>query len=314
MDYLIEENNTAVHYFVKTGEGLMRRSARGGSWQPRECILRGAHEGFGLYTDGKTVHIVTATDAGEMIYITGDDKSWRRFILKKLGQDFHILTIKLYPVRGRLNMLYTVSVKDEILLMHCILGNNAKPNTVSKLLTDDFFISNMRVYYAMPDGRTGFCELADEKPELFIRIADNCGVPYVFGGHMAYISNGKIYFDSRELCCDEEAERLIITESDARLFAAWKSGDFVRYLPADARSAQPHCIINPAREAKLYAVWRDDNLEYFYGSNSETELVTYINPSPFGPRTNCAADSLRRRLEDMKNEINDLRRRLAEGS
>ena len=314
MDYLIEENNTAVHYFVRTGEGLVRQCARGGSWQPRECILRGAHDGFGLYTDGKTVHIVAATDEGELLYVTGSDKAWRRFILKKIGQDLRILTIKLYPVRGRLNMLYTVAVNDDILLMHCILGDNAKPNTVSKLLTDSFFISNLRVYYAIPDGRAGFCELADEKPELFIRIADNCGVPYIFNRHMAYISNGKIYFDSRELCCDEEAEQIIITESDARLFVAWKSRDFVRYIPADAKEAQPHCIINPAREARLYAVWRDDNLEYFYGSNSDAELVTYINPSPFGPRTSSASDSLRRRLEDMKNEINELRRRLAESS
>lgn len=314
MEYLIKENGTLVHYFVRAGEGLERRSARASSWQPRECILRGAHDGFGLYTDGKTVHIVAVTDEGELIYLTGCKNTRRRFILRKLGQDSKILTIKLYPVRGRLNMLYTVLVNEDILLMHCILGNNAKPNTVSKLMSDSFFISDMRVYYTLPDGRTGFCELADEKPELFIRISDNWSVPYIYHGHMAYISNGKIYFDNRELCCNEGAEQVIITESDARLFVAWKNGDFVRYIPADARAEQPHCIINPAREAKLYAVWRDENMEYIYGSNSETELVTYINPAPFGPRTYCTADSLRRRLEDMRNEINDLRRRIAEDS
>lgn len=314
MDYLIEENNTPVHYFARAGEGLMRQCARGASWQPRECILRGARDGFGLYPDGDKIHIVTVTQADEMIYLIGKERDWRRFILKKLSPDVCVLTIKLYPVRGRLNMLYSVLMNDEILLMHCILGNNAKPHTVARLESDSFFISGMRVYYAMPDGRTGFCELADEKPELFIRIADNCGVPYIFAGHMAYISEGRVYFDSRALCCDEKAEEVIITESDARLFVVWKSGDFVRYLPADSAGKKPYCIINPAREAKLYTVWRNDAIEYFYGSNSETELVTYINPTPFGPQTQCTTDSLRRRLEDMKTEISELRRKLAEGS
>ena len=314
MDFLIEENGIAVHYFVKPGEGLARQSARGSAWQPRECILRGAKDGFGLYTDGNTVHIVSADENDELIYLVGSDKNWRRFILAKLDSSSQILTIRIYPVRGRLNMLYSVAKGDDILLMHCILGNNARPHTVSKLLCDNFFVYGMRVYYTLADGRTGFCELADEKPDLFIRISDNCSVPYLHDGNMAYTSCGRIYFNNREIAYDEGADGVIITETNGQLFVAWKSGDFVKYVPTDRPNARAHCIINPAREAQLFAVWRGEFCEYFYGSSSTDELVTYINPAPFGSRQPTASDSMRRRLEEMKKEIAMLKKQLAEFS
>lgn len=310
MDYLTEENGSCVHYFFRAGEGICMQRARAQSWQPRECILRGGRDGFGLYPDNERIHIVTTNDYDELVYLVGTSADRRRFLLKKLSGDAKIRQIRLYSVRGRLNMLYSVSLNDEILLMHCILGNNARPHTVAKLAYEDFFIHGMNVYFTAADKSAGYAGLADEKPDLCIRLIENCSVPYLYGGHIAYIANGKVYFDKREVCADPDASGVIITESDARLYVAWKSGDYVRYLPADG-SSKPYCIINPSREAKLYAVVRSDSCEYLYGSNSESELVTYINPRPFGPRTQGAADLLRRRLEDMKTEITDLKSRLA---
>lgn len=312
MDFLIEENNLTAHYFYRSGEGLCRSYARGSSWQERECILRSAEGYFGLYTDGQKVHIVAPTADGELIYLTVSGSERRRFILKKLGDDRNILKLHIYPIRGRLNMLYTVALGGEILLMHCILGNNAMPHTVSRVRTPEFFVYANRVYYAVPDGSAGFSELADEKPELYIRTASNCSVPYLCDGHIAYESGGKIYFDSRELCSDAEAQGVIITEYDGRFFVAWQSGDFVKYIPADSTAGNAHCIINPSRRAQLYAIWRAGACDYFYGSHSDSELVTYINPAPFGSHASPATDHLRRRLEEMKIEIAELKKQLAE--
>lgn len=311
MDFLTQEQGQTVHYFIHAQDGLVRSCSRAGSWQPRERILCGAKDGFGLFCENEQVHIVTATKQNELIYLAGSGGDFRKFILASFGAEYQIHKICIYPVRGRLNMLYSVQNGENITLMHCILGNNAKPNTVSRMQSKDFFVSGMRVYFCTPGEAAGFCELSDEKPDFFIRMFEKSGVPYVSGGHIAYISAAGVYFDSRRICTDENAHGVIITEADARLFAAWKSGDYVKYLPADSTSGNPYCIINPSRTAKLYGVWRDGELIYFYGSNSDSELTTYINPHPFGVSALGNTDVLRMRLEAMKSEIAELKQKLA---
>lgn len=313
MDFLIHERGTLIHYFHKSGEGLMRRAKRGGSWQERECVLKNALSGFGLYSGGKTTHIVTATSDRELMYLTGSCGEYRRFILTKLPENCTVLKIFIYPIRNRLNMLYSVKVGEDIALLHCILGNNETPRTVSRLKDGDFFVSANRVYYVTPDSTAGFSELANERPTLFIRTIENSSLPYIYQGHIAFESGGRIYFDSRKLCSDDGAHGIIITEYASQLFVAWQSGGFVRYIAADSSTGRPHSIINPSRTPVLYGIWHDGELCSFYGSHSDSDLVTYINPSPFDSLPEKVPELyLCRRMENMRREISELRKKLTE--
>ncbi len=314
MDYLTEENGVMAHYFCHRGDGLCRRSARGGAWQEHESILRGVHGSFGLYPDGSNLHIVAPTDNSELMYITGSSGSWRRFILKKLGDDKDILSIQIYSSCGKLHMLYSVRIENDIYLMHCKFGSNSIPDNVSKLNSGEFFISNDCVYYTLPDKCAVYSSLAGDKPSSFVRIAENSSVPYVYDGHIAFISEKKIFLDNRQVCYDPKADGIIIAEYDGRIYTVWKSGDFVRYICSDSQTNKAFSIINPSREAKLYAIWKNGRCFYLYGSDSGSELTTYINPAPFGSHSDSSRDQLRRRLEEMKQEINRLRRQLADYS
>lgn len=313
LNYLVNENGATALYFHKNGDGIIKRVKRGSSWQEDECVLKNACAGFGLYPDSDTVHIVTKTLLGELMYIVQNKKGRRKYILQKLPDDCSIIKIFLYPIRKRLNMLYSVKRGDRIFLMHCILTDNAKPNTVAQLRHGDFFVMSDRVYYNANDSSAGFSELSDEKPAYYIRIAQNCCVPYLYQGHIAFKSNGKIYFDNRELAKDEHADGIIITEHGSRLFVAWQSDGYLRYMPADSISNRPHAVIKPPSPAQIYGIWHDDDCHYFYGNHSDTELITYINPSPFDSMPEKAPEEfLLRRMENMKREIADLKKQLSQ--
>ena len=312
MNYLANENGTTVLYFYKSGEGILRRIKRGSSWQEDECVFGDACEGFGLYPDRDVIHIVTQTTSKELMYILLTPKGRRKFILQKLPDDCSIIKIFLYPIRKRLNMLYSVKQGNNTFLMHCILTDNAKPNTVAKIKDNDFFVMADRVYYTVPDSSAGFSELADEKPAYYIRIAQSSSVPYLYQGHIAFKSNGKIYFDNRELCRDDDAEGIIITEYNSRLFVAWQSDGYLRYMPADSKSGRPHAVIKPPCPANIYGIWHNDDCHYFYGNHTATELITYINPSPFDSMPEKSPEEfLTRRMENMKKEIAELKNKLS---
>ncbi|MBS7297987.1 MAG: hypothetical protein KIG65_02775 [Eubacteriales bacterium] len=313
MNYLIKENGILTHYFYKCGEGLVKRAKRGSSWQESEVILKDATCVFGIYPDDNCVHIVTQTTENELMYIINTAHRKRKFILQKLSPECNIIKLFIYSIRNRLNMLYSVKHGDDILLMHCILTDNARPNTVAKLKDGHFFVISERVYYSIPDGSCGFSELSDEKPAFYIRIAQNCSVPYLHRGHIAYQSNGKIYFDNRELCKDSDAEGVIITEYSSRLFVVWQSNGYLRYMPADSPSNRPHAVIKPPAAAELYGIWHNEECHYFYGNHTGSDLTLYVNPSPFDSLPEKSPEEfLSRRMENMKKEIDELKHQLSQ--
>lgn len=311
LNYLIKENGTTVLYFHKNGDGIIRRAKRGSSWQEDECIFKDGCSGFGLYPDSNAVHIVTQTVLGELMYIISTASGRRKFILQKLPEDCNIIKIFLYPIRNRLNMLYSLKRGNDIFLMHCILTDNARQNTVAKIKDSDFFVMHNRVYYTAFDGSAGFSELADEKPAYYIRIAENSSVPYLYQGHIAFKSNEKIYFDNRALCKDPQANGVIITEYNSRLFVVWQSDGYLRYMPSDSQSGRPHAVIKPPFPANIYGIWHNDDCHYFYGNHTENELITYVNPSPFDSMPEKDPEEfLSRRMENMKKEIAELKNKL----
>lgn len=309
MDFVTEESRGAAYYYVGA-EGICRNRLRDGARGGRQCVLRGSYAAFGIFPERDAVHIVAASTDGELIYAKCTDGGAEKFILTKIPAGAKITKISLYPVRGRLNMLFCMQ-NDGDSLMHCILGNNALPHRVSALGCADFFVAMPRVYYVRPDGAAGFSELADERPEIFVRLANNASVPYVYAGHMIYLSGGKIYFDNREIFADEKASAPIITEADAQLFALWRSGEFVRYMPCPGGGKKPSCIINPSGELRLFEVLCGGRRQYFYGTCSPERVTFYVNSSPFGSAELTAAENLRRRMTEMKREIDELRAELS---
>lgn len=311
MDYIIGENGSRQYWFCRPNEGICFRHLRSdGEPGEKRCVLGGSFGAFGIWPDGEAVHIVAASADGKMIYAKYEKGEAERIILTAVPDGAEIAKLSLYPVRGRLNMLFSLRSGGEIFLMHCVLGNNALPHTVSKLLCADFFVDGMRVYYTRPDGAAGFSELADERPEIFVRTANCASAPYVIDGHIVYLSDGKIYFDKQEIFKDAAAERPIAVEVASEYFVMWQSGATVRYMPAGG-GKKPSGIINPSCEPRIFEFISPLCRRYFYGACPDGRIVFYVKNDPFAPPAMSAEESLKRRMTEMKREIERLRAELA---
>lgn len=312
MNYIIGENGSRQYWFCRQNEGICFRHLRGdGEMGERRCVLGGSFGAFGIWQDGERVHIVAASADGEMIYAKYESGEAERIILTGIPDGTEIAKLSLYPVRGRLNMLFSVRRGGEIFLMHCILGNNALPHTVSKLLCADFFVDGMRVYYTRPDGAAGFSELADERPEIFVRTANGASPPYVIDGHIVYASGGKIYFDNREIFAEEGAQNPIAVEVGSEYFILWQNGTTVRYISAHGGEIKPNGIINPSCEPRIFEFISPLCRRYFYGACPGERLVFYVKNDPFETPALTPEQTLKRRMTEMKREIEQLRAELA---
>ncbi len=312
MNYLIEENGRKMHYFLVKGKGIFKTRIFSTRVGVRETVLSGNVSAFGLCIKDNIVHIMAEKD-GELMYIISENGSIRKFIIEKIPSGVEILNIHLYPISNRLNMLYTLKISGDIHLMHLILAQNEKPKSLMKTVSPDFFVSDKRVYAVDKNGNSGFFELEGENPRFFIGMSKNSSCPYILSGHTAFFSGGKIFFDCREIAKEKDAKGVVILEYNNDIYVAWRSGDFVRYISATDKNDKPHTIINPSRMPTLFKLWQGEECYHFYGSFSATEIMTYINPSPFNYLPEKTKDIfLIRKMESMRREIEDLKNQLAE--
>ena len=174
-NYLIGRGNSGEHYFFRPYEGLcMKRLNPSGTFSEHSQIVALGREPFSVFlsSDG-SIHLVCADAENMLVYATSRNGVWKRYIIAKIPNGVVVTKMHLYAVGGRLNLLYSALFSGEHLLIHCILGNHAKPSTVSALSCPHFFVHKNTVYYTKPDGMLGFTPLYDEKPENFNRLYDD---------------------------------------------------------------------------------------------------------------------------------------------
>ena len=153
-NYLIMPDSLPEHYFYKAYEGIcVRKRNPQGIWQEHTSILPGGKDGFGIYcSKDKTVHLLCTDHENKLIYASSDGNIWKKYVISMLSQDVSVSDIHLYSIRGRLNFMYSALYNGENLLIHCILGDHAKPSTVDVCETPHFFIKKNKVYYTNSKG------------------------------------------------------------------------------------------------------------------------------------------------------------------
>lgn len=310
MDYIIEENGKYAHYFHHPTDGISRCYIRNGIIQERTSIYKNSASEFGLYHDGAKVHIIT-TNSDELIYLCGTKDCWHRYILKRMQPDTTIENILLYSYKSRLNMIYTAKIGEEINLIHCVLGNNQKPRLIAKPKSSEFNVFGNRVFYTLNDGACGFSEIKDGVVLPFVKTAECCDSLYFSDNHIAFISNGKIYFDYRELSKDQFAKNIILCRTHTGLYAVWISRGSVRYINTDMSESNPHTIINPSSDAKLFTVFKDGKRIHVFGNSSGSELITYVNTPLISGKNHHITDTVKTGLEELRKEIDELKMQLS---
>lgn len=282
-NYLIHEKS-GEHYFYRPYEGIcMKRRTPGGSWQEYTQIIALGREPFSVHQcSDQSIHIVCIDAENKLVYAARRNNVWKKYVLSKLSDDIFVSDMHLYAVRGRLNLLYSALYNGENLLIHCILGNHAKPSTVSSLSDSHFFCHKNKVYYTNSEGILGFTDLDDEKPSFFNRLYDDASSVSVWEESgkefLIFTKNSHLFVNGKKILYDERIKNPILVKGIDRLYIMWKSGGFIRYISSfngGSTWSEPMRFINTGVSPKLYTFKSGDTVQLYYGYESGSNLTLF---------------------------------------
>lgn len=307
-NYIVLPKNTPEHYFFRSGI-YMKKQTPSGIWQEPIPIFSGGRDGFSVYCSKDSVHLICTDYGGDLIYAVSAKDEWKRYVISKLNSDIAVLDMRLYNVRGRLNLMYSALYNGENLLVHCILGDRAKPSTIDILETPHFFIKGNKAYYTNANGVFGSVNLADEKPSVFTPIYEDAhfGTVYdVIGKERILFSrSSSVFLDGKELAHDTHLEMPILADIGGKIYVMWKSGNFVRYITSvDGENfGEPKRFMNTGKTMNIYTVQKGNDFKYYYGYETQSGTVLLGNPDVFEMSADYSAQR-RSELERIKNMLN----------
>ncbi|MBQ6907914.1 MAG: hypothetical protein IJQ28_06005 [Clostridia bacterium] len=307
-NYLIMRGGTPEHYFYNQHDGIcMKKRSPSGIWQTATSVFSGGKDGFGIYCGkDKNVHLICTDYDGKLVYAVSQDGEWKKYVISKLNSDISVSDMRLYSIRGRLNLMYSALYNGENLLVHCILGDHAKPSTIDTLETPHFFIKGNKVYYTNANGVLGFVNISDEKPVGFHPLYDDAhfGTVYNIGGNekILFSRNSAVFLDGEEIAHDSHIEMPILVNAHGKTYIMWKNSGFVRYvLSLDGESfSKPMRFMNTGRTMNIYTLQIENESAMYYGYDTQRETVLLGNPDIFGKPTTDKTEL--ERVQSMLNQ------------
>lgn len=324
-NYLISSGSSAEHYFFRPYEGICcKKRMPSGLWGEHAACVPAGQDGFGAYADKSgNVHLICIDKENRLIYAVRKNDKWKKYILTSLNSDIFVSDMRLYNAGGRLNLLYSALYNGETLLIHCILGDHAKPSTVDTLETSHFYIYNKRVYYTNARGELGYVALSDEKPAGFNKLYSDahCCTLYNLGGKelMLFTRESKLFINGEEILYDSHMEMPTLVKGADRAYIMWKSGSFVRYIAtfnSGITWSDPMRFMSTGSAVSMYLAQQGESFNYYYGYNSDKDISLLGAPDIFSepadytlPKPNeieklkIMLDMTRREVMEAKKEI-----------
>lgn len=282
-NYILKYNDLTQHYFYIPNQGLCVRSKPNTIWQNYKPVYHDSTDVFSVYCDHNNIlHAICINPQNEIIYLIYKNSTWQSCAITQLKNDMEIEKINLFETNIGLSMVYTARHFGETLLIHCVLGNHAMPETIDKISSTDFFIFKKRVYYTNSNGILGYKDLSDGKSEIFNRLTDNGEMPYLITTEekdmLVYKKNDEIYFQNRPVHKDSNATHPILTTNSNQLLLLWQSGDFIRYITSSDTGNTWSSVmqyVNPGKTSQIYHVICNSKIQNYFGNHSSTSLNIY---------------------------------------
>ena len=165
------------------------------------------------------------------------------------------------------NLFYSARLKGEIVLIHCVLGNNAMPSVIGKMKSEEFFVYKNSVYFTNSNGIIGYCDFSDSKPEIFTACFEG-ELSYVIEGKIVYKKSDDIFINDKKCCSDKNAEMPIVVNN----ILMWKSGSYIRYVLDNGKIRQ---YVSSGIEPKIFITSDANECVYRYGIFSNGNLKLF---------------------------------------
>ncbi len=332
MDYIIKHKDTLKHYFSLPNEGLCVRTKRLNIWQNRKTVYQDCKNVFSVFCDAKDIiHAICINSQNEIIYLVFKNSEWKHYRVTRLNEKMKVLDIKIAKTRIGLNLIYSVQFEEKIILIHCVLGDNAMPNNLDTLASPDFFIFKERVYYTNNEGVLGYRSFSDGRPDRFNKLVKDALMPHLLEVEntdmLVYKKDGQIYFQNRPVHRESNAQNPTLAENDSQLLLMWQNGDFVRYImSSDLGKSWSGVVqfVSPGRKSNIYHAIHNEEIFRYFGNQGEHELNIFGKTDIFkipsklplqkNPDSFVAASGqitrLKILLEMQKQEIKELKKEI----
>lgn len=278
------------HYFHRqTGEIFIHCYSKTGSMSDVFCITDDAKGPFCVISDmSNQRHLIYVDDKNRLLYAIGKNCEWKKYTLSALNHSIHPRNMEIFPVHGRLNLIYSAEYDGKCVLVHCILGNHAKPHIIDTASSDRFWIYDKKAYYTNSHGDIGYADLSDEKPDTFCKICengDNISV-YNYSGKEFFLHTRecRLFVNSKELVYDSRIGIPVLTASRGKLYLMWKSGGYVRYITSKDGGEtwdNPMRFMTNGAAIETFTMQKCGNSYMFYGYTSPCELHLFSRPDIF---------------------------------
>lgn len=300
-NYIIRKKRGGEYYFVKPYEGIcVKARSADGTWQEHTQVIASGREPFSVYqSPDENIHIVCIDAEKNLVYAVRHGGIWKRHILSKISEEVTVLNMHLYSVRGRLNLLYSALFCDENLLIHCILGDHARPSVAAKLSDSNFFCRKNRIYFTNQDGDLGFLNSDDEKPSFFNRLYKDASAvsigEYLGKEFLIFVKDSRLFLNGREILSDSEITAPIMVCGADRLYIMWKNGSFIRYISSfngGSTWSDPMQFINSDMPPEIYTVRNGDSQSLYYGFKNGRSITLLGVSDIFSENTENSNDSI----------------------
>ena len=285
LNYITYRDKSFLHFYHTASEGLCLKEKRKGRWSDTFHLCYEAKKGFCAYCDSDgVIHILCTDDDGKIIYIKEKNLEWNQYILSEGNNEIIPVSFRIVKAGNIMNFFYSARYNASMILVHCVLGDNAMPERIDALDTKhpEFCICDNKVYYTNENNVLGYRDFSDSKPGVFVELEKDAYFGYVTKVEgkefLVYKKDNFLYVNHDRTYLDEKAMMPLLCQKDNKITLQWQSGNFVRYLTSfngGVTWSSPMRFINNGVGICRFFIQTEDRCEYSYGQNLRTEPVVY---------------------------------------
>ena len=259
-NYLVDFNDEEKIYYFDIMQGICEKTKFA-----EKTILRDATNNFFVYTDKNVIKLVALNKKSQLVYMICKDNTWNSYVIATMKKNIEIKKIMV----SSNNLFYSAKVNGEMVLVHCVLGNNAMPSIIANPCDEEFFLFKKCVYYSDKNKIIGYQSFADSKPDRFIPCCEGEN-PYLVDKKIIYKKDNDIFINNKKICSDKNVKMPILVND----LLMWKSENHIRYISEGTKIRQ---YISSGIEPEILVKATANECLYYYGTFSKGKLNIFSN-------------------------------------
>lgn len=263
-NYIVELNGDRRIYCFNNIHGICEITK-----SSEKTILKNATDKFYVYKDSDDIKIVALNKKSQLVYMICRNNKWKQYVISQINENIKVEKIMVATNGINENLFYSAKVNGEMILVHCVLGNNALPNVIAKLYDKEFFLYNKCVYYSGETQIIGYQSFADSKPDRFMPCCEGVS-PYIIDKKMVYKKNNDLFVNDEKICTDENIKMPVLVND----LVMWKNESHIFYAPLKTKKVAR--FIKSGVEPQILAVATADKCLYYYGTFINGKLKIFF--------------------------------------